>query len=412
MKFLLIVFLRSKLRANFLPCLLSLFICFNAFANENDEHDYIEKEDAGHIENGHDEEEEGEDHEEHIALSEKEIREFEIKIDTAGRGSIKETMTLSGEITLDPDRLIHIVPRVSGITKQVYKSLGEKVETGELLATLSSRELAEIKAETEAAKSRYELSRTTFDREKKLKKEGLTTETEFLEAQQVRDNAYIEYNLMKQKLRAIGIEKNISQCNDDCDLTLYEIRSPGEGVITEKHVVQGELLNDESRPFVIANLDHVWVNLTIYQKDLEKINIGQQVQVVSGYGIPDVESEIVYISPNVSEETRSATARIVIENKDKKWRPGLFVSVVVTLSDLNSDIVIPKTALETINNQSVVFIKSEEGFEPHPVTLGRSDNTHVEVLEGLHSGAKYVAKNAFVLKAQMQKASFGDGHGH
>lgn len=410
MKFLLIVFLKSKLRANFLPCLLSLFICFNAFANENDGHEYVEKEDAGHIENGH--EEKGEDHEEHIALSEKEIREFEIKIDTAGSGSIKETMTLSGEITLDPDRLIHIVPRVSGITKQVYKSLGEKVETGELLATLSSRELAEIKAETEAAKSRYELSRTTFDREKKLKKEGLTTETEFLEAKQIRDNAYIEYNLMKQKLRAIGIEKDISQCNDDCDLTLYEIRSPGEGVITEKHVVQGELLNDESRPFVIANLDHVWVNLTVYQKDLEKINIGQQVQVVSGYGIPDVESEIVYISPNVSEETRSATARIVIENKDKKWRPGLFVSVVVTLSDLNSDIVIPKTALETINNQSIVFIKSEEGFEPHPVTLGRSDNTHVEVLEGLHSGAKYVAKNAFVLKAQMQKASFGDGHGH
>jgi len=410
MNVLLTIILRNKLRACFLPCLLSLFICFNAIANEDDEHGHDEKEKAGHIESGS--EEEGEDHEKHIELSDNEISEFEIRIDTAGSGSIKETLTLSGEITLNPDRLIHIVPRVSGITKKVYKSLGEKVEKGELLATLSSRELAEIKAETEAAKSRYELSRTTFDREKKLKKEDLTTEKEFLEAQQVRDNAYIEYNLMKQKLRAIGIEKNISQCHDNCDLTLYEIRSPGDGVITEKHVVHGELLNDESRPFVIANLDHVWVNLTVYQKDLEKINLGQQVQVISGYGIPDVESEIVYISPNVSEETRSATARIVIENKDKKWRPGLFVTVAVTLSDLNSDIVIPKTAIESIDNQSVVFIKTEEGFEPHPVTLGRSDNTHVEILEGLHSGAKYVAKNAFVLKAQMQKASFGDGHGH
>ena len=410
MNVLLTIILRNKLRACFLPCLLSLFICFNAIANEDDEHGHDEKENAGHIESGS--EEEGEGHEKHIELSDNEISEFEIRIDTAGSGSIKETLTLSGEITLNPDRLIHIVPRVSGITKKVYKSLGEKVEKGELLATLSSRELAEIKAETEAAKSRYELSRTTFDREKKLKNEDLTTEKEFLEAQQVRDNAYIEYNLMKQKLRAIGIEKNISQCHDNCDLTLYEIRSPGDGVITEKHVVHGELLNDESRPFVIANLDHVWVNLTVYQKDLEKINLGQQVQVISGYGIPDVESEIVYISPNVSEETRSATARIVIENKDKKWRPGLFVTVVVTLSDLNSDIVIPKTAIESIDNQSVVFIKTEEGFEPHPVTLGRSDNTHVEILEGLHSGAKYVAKNAFVLKAQMQKASFGDGHGH
>jgi len=410
MNVLLTVFGTSKLRAILLSCLLILFICFNAFATEEDEHAHNEKQDASHVEDGH--EEEGEDHEEHIELSDSEIKEFDIKIDTAGSGSIKETLTLPGEITLDPDRLIHIVPRVSGITKHVYKTQGDRVQTGDLLATLSSRELAEIKAETEAAKSRYELARATFERERKLRKEGLTSEKEFLEAQQVRDNASIEYNLAKQKLRAIGVDQNISHCSDDCDLTLYEIRSPGDGVITEKHVVQGELLNDESRPFVIANLNHVWVNLTVYQKDLEKINVGQKVQIISGYGIPDVESEIVYISPKVSEETRSAAARVVIDNKDEKWRPGLFVSVVVTLSNLSGDIVIPKTALETINNQTVVFIKNEEGFELHPVTVGRSDNTYIEILDGLHAGDKYVAKNAFVLKAQMQKASFGDGHGH
>ncbi|RKZ47852.1 MAG: hypothetical protein DRQ48_03680 [Gammaproteobacteria bacterium] len=397
MNVLLTDYITNKIRIYFLSYVFILFVSCNAFANEDNEH-------------GH--EEEGEDHEEHIELSENEIKEFEIKIVKAESGSIKETLTVPGEVTLNPDRLVHIVPRVSGITKNVYKTLGERVETGDLLATLSSRELAEIKAETDAAKSRYELARATFDREKELRKEGLTSEREFLEAQQIRDNAYIEFNLNKQKLRAIGIEQNVSNCNDDCDLTLYEIRSPADGIITEKHVVHGELLNEESRPFVIANLDQVWVNLTIYQKDLEKIQVGQQVQVVSGYNIPDVDSEIVYISPNVSEETRSAAARVVIDNKDEKWRPGLFVSVVVTLSNITSDIVIPKTALETINNQSVVFIKNQEGFEPHPVTLGRSDKNNIEVLEGLRAGDKYVAKNAFVLKAQMQKASFGDGHGH
>jgi cobalt-zinc-cadmium efflux system membrane fusion protein len=353
-----------------------------------------------------------EEHEERLILTDREIEEFEIKLDIAASGTIKETLTLPGEVTLDPDRLIHIVPRVSGVARQVYKTLGDSVKTGDLLATLSSRELAEIKAETEAAKSRYELAITTYDREQKLKKEDLTTEREFLEAQQIKDTAYIEYKLAKQKLRAIGIEQIKNQCSNDCDLTLYELRSPSDGVITDKHVVQGELLNDESQPFVIANLDQVWVNLTVYQKDLEKIQTGQQVQVISGYGIPDVESVIDYISPKVSEETRSATARVVINNNSNKWRPGLFVSVVVTFSDFTSDIVIPKTAIETIDNQSVVFIKNEEGFEPHPVKLGRSDTTHVEVLDGLHKGEQYVIKNAFVLKAQMQKALFGDDDDH
>ncbi|MEQ8612802.1 MAG: efflux RND transporter periplasmic adaptor subunit [Gammaproteobacteria bacterium] len=383
---------------------------------DEDEHEGEHEEDAhAHDEPSHAEQGEGghdDEHEEQLVLSEKEIEEFEIRLDKAGSGSIKETLTLPGEITTDPDHLIHVVPRVSGITRQVYKTLGDSVKKGDLLATLSSRELAEIKAEVEAAKSRYELAITTYDREQKLKKEGLTSEREFLEAQQVRDNAYIEYNLAKQKLRAIGLDQNISQCNDNCDLTLYEIRSPGDGVITEKHIVQGELLNEESLPFVISKLDHVWINLTVYQKDLGRIETGQQVRVVSGYGIPDVESIIDYISPKVSEKTRSATARIIIDNNESKWRPGLFVSVAVTLSDFTSDIVIPKTAIETIDNQSVVFIKTDEGFEPHPVKLGRSDRIHIEVLDGLHEGEQYVTKNAFVLKAQMQKASFGDGHGH
>ena len=142
-----------------------------------------------HDESSHPEQGEGEHEDEHedlLVLTNKELKEFEIKLGKAGSGSIKETLTLPGEITLDPDRLIHIVPRVSGITKQVFKTLGDSVKTGELLATLSSRELAEIKAETEAAKSRYNLAISTYEREKELRKEGLTSEREFQEAQQIK----------------------------------------------------------------------------------------------------------------------------------------------------------------------------------------------------------------------------------
>ena len=272
---------------------MSLLLSFNTYAKEEHGHAHDETSHENHDE--HDGE-----HEDHLVLTDKELDEFEIQLGKAGSGSIKETLTLPGEITLDPDRLIHIVPRVSGITKQVFKTLGDSVKTGDLLATLSSRELAEIKAETEAAKSRYNLAISTYEREKELRKEGLTSEREFQEAQQIKDNAYIEYKLAKQKLRAVGIEQLNDQCNDDCDLTLYEIRSPSDGVITEKHVVQGELLSEQSRPFVISNLERIWVNLTVYQKDLEKIKTGQHVRVISGYGIG---------SPQPTRSTRNLERR-------------------------------------------------------------------------------------------------------
>jgi len=330
---------------------------------------------------------------------------------TAGSGTIAEILPLPGEIAINPGRLVHIVPRVSGITNQVYKELGDRVEKGELLATLSSRELAETRAELEAAHSRYQLASVTYDREDKLKNEGITSEREYLEAKQARDAAYIEYNLAKQKLKALGIKENhATTCAADCDPTLYEIHSPENGIIIEKHIVQGELLNGESQPFVIANLDEVWINITINQKDNQKFHLGQKATISTGVNDTEVQSKIDYISPTVSEETRSATARVVIDNRDGNWRPGLFVTANVQLSETEVAVVIPKTALEQLDNQTVVFKKTAEGFVPQKITTGREDHQSVEVLSGLNAGDEYVAEHAFVLKAELGKGEAEHEH--
>ncbi|MGH8454082.1 MAG: efflux RND transporter periplasmic adaptor subunit, partial [Nevskiales bacterium] len=195
-----------------------------------------------------------------------------------------------------------------------------------------------------------------------------------------------------------------------CDPTLYEIHSPENGIIIEKHIVQGELLNGESHPFVIANLDEVWINITVNQKDIQKFHLGQKVIISTGINDTEVQSEIDYISPTVSEETRSATARVVIDNKDGNWRPGLFVTANVKLSETEVTVVIPKTALEQLDNQTVVFKKTAEGFVPQKITTGREDHQSVEVLSGLNAGDEYVAEHAFVLKAELGKGEAEHEH--
>ena len=75
-------------------------------------------------------------------------------------------------------------------------------------------------------------------------------------------------------------------------------------------------------------------------------------------------------------------------------------------------LLVPKSALQTVEDQTVVFIETAEGFEPQPVSIGRTSQTHVEIAAGLHPGQRYVAEGAFTLKAQLSKGAFGDGHGH
>ncbi len=197
-------------------------------------------------------------------------------------------------------------------------------------------------------------------------------------------------------------------------LTEYQIKSLIDGTIIEKHITRGEIVEVDNNlhGFVVANLSTVWVYLNIYQNDLPFIKKGQKVTISLGPGLEEVAGRINYISPIIHETTRTATARVVLSNPKGIWKPGLFVNGSIITDEFIAEVVVPKTAIETIENKPCVFIKSDEGFEPRFITTGRENQTLVEVLNGLNEGENYVTKGGFTLKAELQKEMFGDDHGH
>jgi cobalt-zinc-cadmium efflux system membrane fusion protein len=182
--------------------------------------------------------------------------------------------------------------------------------------------------------------------------------------------------------------------------------------VIEKHITLGEGLKDDTTAFVVADLGSVWVDLRVYQKDLPFVRTGQTVVISAGPGIPDAQSVIAYVGPLVGAQTRTALARVVLPNPNGHWRPGLFVTGNVIVDNQDVPLLIPKTALQTIDAQPAVFLVTPEGFSPQPVTLGRSNDTHIEVTGGLTPGQRYVTRGAFTLKAQLAKGTFGHGHAH
>ena len=142
------------------------------------------------------------------------------------------------------------------------------------------------------------------------------------------------------------------------------------------------------------------------------IKKGQQVTISAGHEIPDTRGRIAYVGPLVEEQTRRGIARVVLPNAKGKWRPGLFVTALLTVKETEVPLAVPKTAIQTIDGQLYLFIKTNEGFEPVAVSVGKSDDRRVEILSGLTKGQQYVEEGAFVLKAQLLKSEFGDEHGH
>ena len=195
-------------------------------------------------------------------------------------------------------------------------------------------------------------------------------------------------------------------------LAPYEVRSLLDGTVIEKHITIGEVRSQESAVFVIADLSDVWVNLSIYQMHLPYVRVGQKVVISAGQELPSATGRISYLSPIVDEHTRTATARVVLENSERQWRPGLFVEGRIVTDEEPASLVVPKSSLQKIENNDVIFVITPEGFKSTPVRVGRTDHSSAEILSGLAPGQEYVSKGGFTLKAELLKSGFDDGHGH
>ncbi|VAX22508.1 Cobalt/zinc/cadmium efflux RND transporter, membrane fusion protein, CzcB family [hydrothermal vent metagenome] len=364
----------------------------------------------------HDDHDDGDEHgEEIVSLSKAELKEFGIEVATAESGELKRTVVLPGEIVVNADRIAHIVPRVSGVIRKVLKSLGDKVRAGEVMAVLDSRELSDAKAEYLAAHERLALAEMNFAREDRLRKKKVSSEEDYLNAKQALAEIRIELRSTRQKLHALGFSKAyLAELLNDHDTTFtqYKITAPFSGTVIEKHVTLGEVVKDDAEIFIVADLNSVWVNLSVYQKDLPFVRNGEKVLVAIGHGTPDIEGTISYIGPIVGEKTRTALARVVLPNKKGNLRPGLFVTGAIEIDGTTAHVIAPKTALQTFEDRDVIFVKTDEGFEPKPVTIGRTNRAYVEIISGLSAGQKYVSKGAFTLKAELSKGAFGSGHSH
>lgn len=389
--------------------------------HKDDHKSHGDHKDDDHKDHGHPKK--SSDHEGHddhgeervVKLAEAEQREFGIEVGMANSGELQQHVTLPGEVALNADRRAHVVPRVSGVVQAVHKTLGDQVQVGDVLAVLDSRELADLKSAYLTAAAQAGLAQSTFNRENRLLKQKITSEQDYLQAKQDLAAAKIAKRAAAQKLRALGFSdtdianfpKQSSQV-----FTHYAITAPFNGTIIERHISLGEVLQDDAAAFVVADLSTVWVDLRVYPKDLPFVRVGQAAVISAGRGIPDATRPIAYVGPVVGEQTRTALARVVLPNPDGRWRPGLFVTASVDVETSKVSFLVPKTALQTVEDQPAVFIQTAEGFVPQPVTLGRKNDAYIEVTSGLTPGQRYVTRGAFTLKAQLAKGSFGDGHNH
>jgi membrane fusion protein, heavy metal efflux system len=197
----------------------------------------------------------------------------------------------------------------------------------------------------------------------------------------------------------------VVESNDS--LRNYQVTSEIAGTIIKKEVTIGEVVRDDKPIFTVADLSTVWIDFSVFPQDFERVKRGQIVRITYAANVEPITGEISYIAPVGSENTQSLLARAVAANSEGALRPGLFVMGELEADDVEVPVAVRPSAIQSLNEKTVVFVVAGSAFEARAVQLGPQDDSNVQVVSGLNAGDRYVAANSFLLKAELAKGEAG-----
>lgn len=386
-------------------------------AEHGAEAEHGQEEHAEHGEDEHGEHEEGV-----VQLSPEAAERIRIRVAPVEERALSGVLTTTGRVDFNQDRLAHVSPRVPGRVHRVQATLGDQAQAGQTLAVIDSIELGRAKSAFLRAKVQLDLARQTLEREEGLLEDRITSEQAVAEARAAAERARAAYQAARQELRLLGLsDRQIDRTSaNDPSAALFPLSSPIDGTVVEKHVSLGEVVSPERNLFTVADLSQVWIWIDVYERDLARVHLEDDVAVrVDAFPERTFEGKVAYIRNQVDPDTRTARARIDVTNTDGHLRPGMFATVTVTDphgtggEEASKTLVVPSGAIQRDGEEQVTFVPAGENrYERRVVRLGRRTDAYVEVLEGVSAGESVVVEGTFFLKSEAAKHRMGGGHSH
>lgn len=306
------------------------------------------------------------------------------------------SLSVTGRVTYDARRVAAVGARIEGRIQQVLHVEGETVKAGEPMAEVESAELGRAQAEVLKVRAREKVAKADAERERRLADAHISPE---------RDAEHAAANAHALEAERIAAEKSVEALGGTVDgpLGVLRLKSPLAGRVVEAHVKRGETVEPADTLFVVADLSRVWIELTVFERDLVAVREGDavEVRVPSARGV--AHRGVIARVPEVLDEAKhAAEVRVELDN-DGSLRPGLAVTATIHASGpRDSRLTVPREAVTRVDGKPTVFVQAGEGrVEPRQVELGPEDARHVAVDSGLEAGEQVVVKGVLALKAEV-----------
>jgi len=313
------------------------------------------------------------------------VRTVEIGV----RSLAREIRTV-GVVSADERRVRRIQSRVSGWVEQLFVSFtGERVRAGQPILAVYSPELLAGQREFVVSLGAAEAARASEPR------------AALLEAARGRLR---HFGMSDGQIDAVAASREPQR--------LVVLHSPSDGYVTLKSVLEGSFIVPEMELYTVSELTRVWIWAEVNEDEIPLVALGQRARIDLPAAPGTREAAVAFLQPTLSSETRTLRVRFDLDNADGSLRPGMYATVRIE-RPLGEVLALPEEAVIDTGVRRVVFVEVAPGrFQPRSVQLGRSGESHYEVLEGLAAGERVVVSAQFLLDSESRlRGGAGPAHG-
>lgn len=323
-----------------------------------------------------------------------------LQIDKIKPSEVHDTLRLSARVELDQQLVARIGASVTGRITEIDAGLGRNVKKGQRLAVLSSIELGRAQSYYLKARSKVNLRRLTVQRAKRLLQSGVIATAQFQERQSVLNEAEVDLRAASDQLRVMGMsEADLKRLEKNRSIHSFSlVTSSIDGVVIERDVAIGQVVQPTDRLFTVANLSHLWLVAEIPEQHAYWAREGDQVQAeVPALQNREVSGKLIYVADMVNPATRTVKVRMALDNPKRLFKPQMLATLKISKPGAQT-LVVPGEAVVRENDKTYVFVQTTpKHFELREVKLGREKGQQLPLLEGLKAGEPIVVKGAFHL---------------
>ena len=341
-----------------------------------------------------------------VTFTDAQIKAIDLQLGNFENKNLTTTLKINGKLSLPPQYQAQVSILNGGVVKNIFVQEGEFVSKGKNLATIANTEVIQLQQDYLENNANLSYLEKEFQRQKELRDENINAGKIYQQSQRELQIAQAKKETLKSKLMQLGI--NASNLSSKNIASSIAISAPISGYIQHINLSMGKFADANATLFEIIDNRFLHLDLKVFEKDIHKIKIGQEITFSDANDASHSHPAKIYAINKAFEPNEQAViVHAKINETTETLLPGMYVEARVKIDNSNTT-ALPTEAIVNNGNDHFIFVSTDKNtFQQIKVNIGATDlgYTEVKAIDEIPTNAKPVIKGAYYLLSELTKGS-------